>query len=103
MSTTYPKGCAPRVTEQEVEQAIVKQDFTILPDERTTICTLTLYNGFTVRGESSCVRVENFDEMVGRKIASDNARKEVWKLLGFRLAENLHNLAHGPGAAQVQS
>lgn len=103
MNTTYQKGCAPRVTEQEVEQAIVKQDFTVLPDERTTICTLTLYNDFTVRGESSCVRVENFDEMVGRKIASDNARKEVWKLLGFRLAENLHNLAHGPDAAQVQS
>lgn len=101
--TRYPKGCAPRVTEQEVEQAIVKQDFTVLPDERTIICTLTLYNGFTVHGEASCVCVENFDEMVGRKIASDNARKEVWKLLGFRLAENLHNLAHGPCAAQVQS
>lgn len=94
----YPQGCAPRVTEQEVEQAIIKQDFTILPDGRTTICTLTLYNGFTVRGESSCVCVENFDEMMGRKIASTNARSEVWKMLGFRLAENLHNLANGPGA-----
>jgi hypothetical protein len=98
----YPQGAAPRVTELEVDQAIHRQDFTLLPDGRTTICTLTLYNGFTVRGESSCVCIENFDLMKGREIASQNARSEVWKLLGFRLAENLHNLAHGPIATQVR-
>jgi len=91
MSTqTYPKGQAPRVTLADVSAAIVKQDFTVLPDGRTTICTLTLYNGFTVRGESSCVRIENFDEGVGREIAANNARDEVWKMLGFRLAERLY-------------
>ena len=90
-ATTFPANGAPRVTLAEVEAAIHKQDFTLLPDGRTTICTLTLDNGFTVRGESSCVCIENFDEMIGRKIASDNARGEVWKmLLGFRLAERLH-------------
>lgn len=99
----YPQGGAPRVTAQEVAQAIIMQDFTLLPDGRTTICTLTLYNGFTVRGESSCVCIENFDEKIGREIASKNAETEVWKLLGFRLAANLYQLAHGPSAsAKVQ-
>lgn len=94
----YPQGCAPRVTAQEVEQAIIKQDFTILPDGRTTICTLTLYNGFTVRGEGTVVCVENFDEAKGREHAANNARRKLIEFLGFRLAENLHNLANGPDA-----
>ena len=92
----YPKGGAPRVTQQDVDSAIVAQDFTILPDGRTTICTLTLYNGFTVHGESFCVCIENFDEQMGREVAAKNAREQVWKFLGFRLAENLYNLAHAP-------
>lgn len=87
----YEQGQAPRVTQDEVDAAIIKQDFTLLPDGRTTICTLTLDNGFTVRGESSCVCIENFDEAIGRKIASQNATNEVWKMLGFRLADRLHN------------
>ena len=87
----YEPGQAPRVTKEEVDAAIIQQDFTVLPDGRTTVCTMTLDNGFTVRGESSCVFIENFDEGIGRSVASKNAENEVWKFLGFRLAERLHN------------
>ena len=92
----YEPGQAPRVTPEEVDAAVIKQEFTLLPDGRTTVCTLTLDNGFTVHGESSCVRIENFDEGIGRSVASKNAENEVWKFLGFRLAERLHREARGP-------
>ena len=80
---------APRVTPADVKAEIVGETFTLLPSGRVTVCELTLKNGFTVRGESAVVFIENFDEGIGRKVARDNAEKEVWQLLGFRLREEL--------------
>ena len=85
----WPAGLAPRVTADQVAAAIKREEFTLLPDGRTTVCTMTLDNDFTVRGESSCVCDENFDAEIGRGIARKNAEGEVWKLLGFRLADQL--------------
>lgn len=78
---------APRVTPVDVKAEIVGETFTLLPSGRVTVCELTLKNGFTVRGESAVVFIENFDEGIGRKVARDNAEKEVWQLLGFRLRD----------------
>lgn len=55
--------------------------------ETTTVCTITLPSGYTVNGISACVNVENFDEEIGKKIAYENAFKELWPLYGFLLAE----------------
>ena len=85
----YAQGQAPRVTEADVAAAIVKTEYVVLPDGRTTIAMLTLDNGFTVRGESSCVCVENFDYAKGEHYALEKAKDEVWQLLGFRLADQL--------------
>ena len=68
---------------------IVGETFTMLPSGRVTVCELTLKNGFTVRGESAVVFIENFNEEIGRKVARENAEKEVWQLLGFRLRDEL--------------
>lgn len=87
---TEPHYPAPRVTEADVDAAIRFDDYQILRDGRTTICTLTLDNGFSVRGESSCVSIANFDADVGQRIAYKNAREKVWQLLGFRLADRLY-------------
>lgn len=81
---------APRVTIEEVKAAIVKTEFVVLPDGRTTICLLTLDNGFSVRGESSCVSKLNFNKQMGETISRDNAIDRVWAYLGFRLADRLH-------------
>lgn len=81
---------APRVTSHDVNNAIREEQYIVLPDGRTTICMLTLDNGFTVRGESSCVSIENFDPIQGQAIARQNAQDKVWQLLGFRLADRLH-------------
>lgn len=80
---------APRVTPEQVEAAIVGETFTVLPNGRTTVCQLTLDNGFTVEGLSACVCVENFDAEIGNRIARQNAVSQVWQLLGFRLRDQL--------------
>lgn len=81
---------APRLTPNLVEGAIVSETYTILPGGRTTICELTLQNGFTVRGESSCVSIENFDKDLGEKISRDDAKNKVWLLEAYLLKEKIY-------------
>lgn len=80
---------APRVTIEDVEAAIREETYTVLPDGRTTICQLTLDNGFTVDGHSACVSKENFNAEIGNKFAREEAIKKVWGYLGFRLSDQL--------------
>lgn len=79
------------VTVEDVEGAIAREDYTVLPDGRTTICTLTLYNGFTVRGEASCVAAENFDVGKGNKFSRQRALDNVWLALGTILADRRYH------------
>lgn len=83
----YAPGEAPRVDKATILNLIVGEKYVRMPDGRTTICELTLLNGFTVRGESSCVFVENFDEDIGRSIAKEAAVGKVWQLEGYLLAQ----------------
>lgn len=79
----------PKVTLEEVEASILEETYTLLPNKRTTICQLTLDNGFTVEGSSACVCKENYDPLIENKIARANALEKVWQVLGFRLADRL--------------
>lgn len=54
-----------------------------------TFCALVLRNGFTVHGVSACASPENFNTEIGRRIARENAEREIWPLLGFRLRDEL--------------
>ncbi|MBD9406310.1 hypothetical protein IB236_13260 [Acidovorax sp. ACV02] len=54
-----------------------------------TICVLELRNGFTVLGHSACASPENFDWEIGKRIARENAERQIWPLLGFRLRDEL--------------
>lgn len=83
----YAPGHAPRVMQEDVDKAIVAEDYVLMPDGRTTICQLTLRNGFTVRGESTCVFAENFDAELGRKYAFEKAKNQIWQLEGYLLAQ----------------
>lgn len=86
---TATAPAAPSVTIDDVMAAIKSETYTVLPNGRTTICQLTLDNGFTVEGQSACVSIENFDPVKGNHYARGRAIDEVWKLLGFRLADKL--------------
>ena len=78
-----------RVHARDVDAAISKIEFLLLPDGRTTLCTLTLDNGFTVHGMAACVDRANYDKTTGEDNALQKAKDKVWELLGFRLADML--------------
>ena len=77
---------APRVTKEQMEERINHTEFTRIGGT-VTICSITLDNGFSVRGESACVSVENYNQMLGEKISYDNAFNNLWAFFGFLLAE----------------
>lgn len=78
-----------RVNPEDIDAAIAKIEYVLLPDGRTTICLLTLDNGFTVRGEAACVDIRNYVQSTGQEYALADAKRKVWPLLGFRLADML--------------
>ena len=76
----------------DVDPAFSHEDYFAKEDKGTpclTICILTLENGFTVTGESACASPENFDKLIGQKIAYENARNKIWQLEGYLLKEKL--------------
>ncbi len=103
---------APRLTPELIDAAIVSEFYVqgkeaiaqghsisglgMLFDEPTesalkclTICVLVLRNGFTVVGKSACASPENFNSELGRKIAREDARKQIWFLEGYALKNRL--------------
>lgn len=82
---------APRVTPESIDQIIEEAQYW-RPDNTTmTICVLTLENGYTVVGHSASASAENFDAEIGRKLAFDHARSQVWALEGYLLRQHLHD------------
>jgi hypothetical protein len=79
-----------KLTLQDIESKIKDKKFTILEDGKTTICNIYLENGFTVRGESACVDVSNFNKEIGEEIAFKNAKEKIWLLEGYLLQEKLY-------------
>jgi hypothetical protein len=53
--------------------------------DRVTICLLRLYNGFVILGHSAPASKENFDPMIGKRLARERAIMQIWTLLGFEL------------------
>lgn len=82
---------APRLTPGDIDAAIASESYTILPSGKAMICELILRNGFSVRGESSCVSKENFNEEIGRKVSKEDARNKVWAFEGYALQERIFN------------
>jgi hypothetical protein len=81
---------APRITPAHIDEQIVSAVFHLFPGTTTTVCLLTLRNGFTVTGESACASPENYDAEIGNKIAFDNARNKIWLLEGYLLRDWIH-------------
>lgn len=79
-----------KVTVEDVQAAIKEETYTVLPNGRTTVCQLTLHNGFTVEGMSSCVDINNFNASLGEQLAKEKALDQVWMLLGCDLAWTLY-------------
>jgi len=77
-----------RITPDDIDAAIVGEDYHTFYGTTVTICCLTLVNGFNVIGKSACVSMENFNMEIGRKIAREDARNKIWELEGYRLKQH---------------
>jgi len=82
---------APRITPAILDSLILATDYHVPSGTTLTLCTLILNNGFTVVGKAACADPKNFDKSLGRKIAYDNARNEIWALAGYELKQRLHD------------
>ncbi len=80
---------APRLTPDHINSVIVNEQYHVFEGTCTTVCCLTLKNGFTCIGESACASPENFNEQIGRDIAKTNAREKIWVLEGYLLKQRL--------------
>lgn len=78
------------LTKDDILRKITKVEYTVLEDGKTTIANVYLENGYTVRGESSCVDPVNFDKKLGEEIAYENAIDAIWPLEGYLLSEQLY-------------
>lgn len=56
--------------------------------EKTSVCQMTLINGFEIFTASSCVDPADFDAETGNKFAYEKAIDKVWELEGYLLQEN---------------
>lgn len=57
-----------------------------------TFCVLTLRNGFTVVGKSAVASPSNFSQEIGQKVAREDAVRQIWPLLGYKLVDDLHRI-----------
>lgn len=93
---------APRVSLADIQNSIAAQyDFTadkavaalgspiVDPLKLLSICILVMNNGFTVIGKSAPASPENFNAELGRKLAYEDAVRQLWPLMGFALRERL--------------
>ena len=83
------QGDAPKITPEQVEALIVKEEFHRAEGTNLITCVLTLKNGFAVSGFSSCVGSVNFKEHTGQAIARRNAKDKVFELEGYVLKNKL--------------
>lgn len=59
------------------------------PMDLLTICVLTLKNGYTIVGTSACASPANFDRTKGVHFALEDAKRQMWPLMGFSLRDRL--------------
>lgn len=81
---------AERITTEYMESRIKNVAYLFPFDTTTTICHITLDNGYVVIGSSACVNPANYDKEIGKKIAYQHAFGQLWDKFGFLLAEKNH-------------
>lgn len=85
---------APRVKPEDITANIVHTEFVKHVSKGGQVlrwAILTTQSGFAVVGRPSVsVSSENDDEQIGRQVAYDNSRNELWPLMGYELKCRLH-------------
>lgn len=84
---------APRIKPEDLTANIVDTEFVTHVSKGGQVlrwAVLTTRSGYAVVGKPSvAVSPENDNEQIGRQVAYDNARNELWALMGYALKERL--------------
>ena len=72
-----------KLTPVILKNLIEREDYIRHESSTTTVCFLTLKNGFVVTGQSACIDPANFNEEIGRTVAYDDAFDKLWELEGY--------------------
>ena len=78
-----------KLTDQYIDEIIVSETYHKI-GSKTTVCLLTLKNGFEVIESSSCVCALNYDHGLGKKFSRERAVQKVWELEGYLLQQAQH-------------
>jgi len=76
------------LTMEKIMGLIVSQEFIVM-GKKTTVCCITLKNGFEIIGYSACVDPKNFNRSMGESLAMEKAVDKIWELEGYLLQNNL--------------
>ena len=52
--------------------------------KKTTLCLMTLKNGFEIVTSSSCIDPENYDQEIWEKISEEKAMDKLWELEWYK-------------------
>jgi hypothetical protein len=88
--TNPPAQLPVKVNMTDMMAKIKDTTYTLLPNGRTTICQITLENGFTVEGSSACVTKSEYNQALGEKYSFEKAIDNLWELEGYLLAQKRH-------------
>ena len=78
-----------------LDLAILKAECLVFPGTTTTVCCLTMKNGFHIIGMSDCVNPEEFDKEVGMKWAIQDARNKAEGYVAYLRKEERHRETRG--------
>lgn len=76
-----------RVTVSDMEAKVKMTIYQRLEGTTTTVCQITLENGFTLIGTSGCVDPKNYNQALGEKYAYEKAFEQLWALEGYLLRQ----------------
>jgi hypothetical protein len=78
-----------KVTLSDMQDKIKEVIYMVLPETTTTVCIMTMKNGYSVLGTSACVDHASFNKALGEQYSYNNAIDKLWPLEGYLLADQL--------------
>lgn len=77
-----------KITNEYIKSRVAETHYSILPDGRTTVCSIVLVNGYTVTGSSSCLDRANFSVDLGRNYSFQKAFEKIFEVEAFLAMED---------------
>lgn len=78
-----------KITLSDMQDKIKEVTYVVLPETTTTVCIMTMKNGYSVLGTSACVDRALFNKALGEQYSYNDAIDKLWPLEGYLLAEQL--------------